>query len=59
MLKSEEDEIFYGIVNDFRYNMDKVEIISYEAIAKFLLSSHLGEIIMKRMHANGIFSKGD
>ena len=49
----------YGVSNDFRYNMEKVEIISYEAIAKFVLSSHIGEIILKRMHSKNMFKKGE
>lgn len=51
--------MFYGTYNDFRYNMERVEIVSYEAIAKFFLACHFGEITIKRMHRKQMFSKGE
>lgn len=56
LLKEDDDEIFYGVVNDFRYNMEKVEIVSYEAMAKFFLACHCGETTIKRMHMKQMFS---
>lgn len=59
LLKEDSDELFYAIANDFRYNLERVEIVSYESIAKFFLACHCGEMTIKRMHFRNAFSQGE
>ena len=58
-MKEDDDELFYAISNDFRYNLEKIEIVSYESIAKFFLACHCGEMTIKRMHIKNLFSQGE
>lgn len=46
-------------MNDFRYNLEKVDFVSYESIAKFFLACHCGEMTIKRMHIKQLFSQGE
>lgn len=59
LLKEDESEVRYAITNAFRYNMQNMESISYENIAKFFLACHCGEMTIKRMHMKNQFSCGD
>ena len=56
LLREDDHELFYAIVNDFRYNLEKVDVVSHESLAKFFLACHCGEMTIKRMHARKAFS---
>ncbi len=59
LLKEDDSQLFYAITNDFRYNLEKIEIISYESLAKLFLACHCGEMTIKRMHMTKMFSNGE